>query len=94
MEAISTTPGASSSRREPEQVGSSTAVTSARTDDAVGDVVERSPRVKLNVSVKAPVVYVPRNIHSLEAFVGDFGEIKIINEFRLGTALKSSHSFS
>ncbi|CAG0918881.1 unnamed protein product [Notodromas monacha] len=52
--------------------------------DALVEIGERPQRIKLNVSIKAPVVHVPRNINSLEAFVADFGEIKIINEFRLG----------
>ena len=74
MEAVSTTP-ASCSRKEPEQTSSSAAVTGIILEDAFGDVVDRSPRFKLNVSIKAPVVYVPRNIHSQEEFLSNFGSV-------------------
>ncbi len=51
--------------------------------EAADDAGKSAARVRLDVTLKAPVIIVPRNASSLECLVVDLGLITVRNRFRL-----------
>ena len=54
----------------------------------VGDMSERADRIALDVSIKAPIIVVPKSSTSDKALVADLGLLRVQNSFSMaeGTA--------
>lgn len=46
-------------------------------------LVERNPRIKLDVALSVPKIFIPRNSKSLEVIMADLGDVKVGNHFTI-----------
>lgn len=58
--------------------------------DAVQKLQETAPRVKLDISMKAPVIVIPQNSRSHAMLLADLGKLKVISLFELSGAVSPS----
>uniref|UniRef100_UPI00358EE903 intermembrane lipid transfer protein VPS13A-like n=1 Tax=Myxine glutinosa TaxID=7769 RepID=UPI00358EE903 len=66
-----------------EAVAEATAQAAEKAASNLKDLAQRSFRLLLDVTMKAPVVIVPRSSVSHQALLGDLGLVRVTNEFRV-----------
>ena len=66
-----------------EAVAEATAQAAEKAASNLKDLAQRSFRLLLDVTMKAPVVIIPRSSVSQQALLGDLGLVRVTNMFRV-----------
>ena len=69
--------------RAKAKVAEASAEAAAAVQKSAGDIAERADRIALDVTIKAPIIVIPKSSTSDKALVADLGLLKVQNAFHI-----------
>ena len=78
--------------RAKAKVAEASADAAASVQKTVGDMHERNDRIALDITIKAPIIVVPKSSTSDKALVADLGLLKVQNVFTIAEGTEGLES--